>query len=51
MLASAEISAISMSGLEGVSKNKNRVLGLMAASHAEVSIKSTKSVSTPNFAK
>jgi hypothetical protein len=46
MEASAEMSAISIKGLEGVSKNKKRVLGFIAASQAAVSIKSTKSVST-----
>ena len=47
--ASAAMSAISVSGFEGVSRNRSRVDGRTARRHASASAPSTNVVSTPNF--
>ena len=45
------MSAISVSGFEGVSTNSSRVDGRIARRHASVSAPSTNVVSTPNLAR
>ena len=47
--ASAAMSAISVSGFDGVSTNSSRVDGRTARRHASVSAPSTNVVSTPNL--
>src|SRR5450759_417998 len=47
--AIAAISDISVSGLDGVSRNNNLVLGRTAAFHSATSVAETYVVSTPNF--
>ena len=44
------MSAISVSGFDGVSRNSMRVAGRIAASQAAVSVRGTKVVSIPNLA-